>query len=199
MGVEAEQSFLLFCPQTAPVLKGNILNVLITTSCICLSYFPFQNIQKCCVDTDPFPLRACLLGKTFFVLRVPRPLSGQRSPQGRREGEEQGLRPHTGARAGVPGLGCSEGQMERTRFPVLRVLPGFQASRETPNPLGATELRGAILLCALARPSLYKPRPPALGSGGRRGLYSWLGHCSLCGVEGAALPRDLNRPSTALQ
>lgn len=60
-----------------------------------------------------------------------------------RGGEARGLDPPgAGTKAGVPRAPYRKGPV----FPVLKLLLGIQASRQTLNPLGASGLQGAVLL-----------------------------------------------------
>lgn len=79
-GEGTTKSVLFFRCQISPAVKGNILNISIATSHICLFCFPFQNIGKC-VDTDPFFLHVCVFQrKASLSRRVRITVSSEEAP-----------------------------------------------------------------------------------------------------------------------
>lgn len=145
VGVGAQQSHFSLFTVMPPVVKRYILKVLITASGICLFYFPFRNIEKCCVHAALLLLRggACVSqGKSSFVLGVQLTTSRGSAHCGvGGKGGPGSQPPRAGTRARV-----QLARQKETCFSGLILLLGIQASRETLNPFGATELWGAILL-----------------------------------------------------
>lgn len=99
-------------------------------------HFTFQNIDQCCVGTDPFLLGPCVSQrKAPFVPWVQLPTQSAHCGLG--GGEAKG-----GTRAGVPPVPGRKAPV----FLVCKLVPGIQASREVRNRFRAAELQGSTVL-----------------------------------------------------